>query len=110
MFKLNEMVKDLSNKINSLFNEQEMKFFIKKNGNWEIANEIDLMFLNKEDFADVLPRKRGDILQTNSWEGLILAVFLANKNGKDTNYITNQLTKAEHMAPDWLKENSNLVA
>ena len=108
--KINEAVKDLLNMINSMLNEQELKYYIKKGGCWRIANEIDLMFLNKEDFTDVLPRKRGDLLQTNSWEGYILAAFLVNKNGKDMRYIANQLNDAERMAPNWLRENSNMVA
>ena len=108
MGKINEMVKDLSNKINALINEQEIKYFVKKGGSWRVANELDLLFLNKEEFIDVFPRKRGDLLQTNSWEGYILAVFLTNKNGKDTHYVVKQLADAEKMAPSWLKENSNM--
>ena len=108
MGKINEMVKDLSNKINALINEQEIKYFVKKGGSWRVANELDLLFLNKEEFVDVFPRKRGDLLQTNSWEGYILAVFLTNKNGKDMHYIANQLSDAERMAPVWLRENSNM--
>ena len=108
MGKINEMVKDLSNKINALINEQEIKYFVKKGGSWRVANELDLLFLNKEEFVDVFPRKRGDLLQTNSWEGYILAVFLTNKNGKDTHYVVKQLVDAEKMAPDWLQENSNM--
>ena len=108
MGKINEMVKDLSNKINALINEQEIKYFVKKGGSWRVANELDLLFLNKEEFIDVFPRKRGDLLQTNSWEGYILAVFLTNKNGKDTHYVVKQLADAEKMAPDWLKKNSNM--
>ena len=98
MGKINEMVKDLSNKINALINEQEIKYFVKKGGSWRVANELDLLFLNKEEFVDVFPRKRGDLLQTNSWEGYILAVFLTNKNGKDKHYVANQLAEAERMA------------
>ena len=108
MGKINEMVKDLSNKINALINEQEIKYFVKKGGSWRVANELDLLFLNKEEFVDIFPRKRGDLLQTNSWEGYILAVFLTNKNGKDTHYVVKQLADAEKMAPNWLKENSNM--
>ena len=108
MGKINEMVKDLSNKINALINEQEIKYFVKKGGSWRVANELDLLFLNKEEFVDVFPRKRGDLLQTNSWEGYILAVFLTNKNGKDTHYVVKQLADAERMAPVWLQENSNM--
>ena len=108
MGKINEMVKSLSNMINSILNEQELKYFVKKGGSWRVANELDLLFLNKEEFIDVFPRKRGDLLQTNSWEGYILAVFLTNKNGKDTHYVVKQLADAEKMAPNWLKENSNM--
>ena len=108
MGKINEMVKDLSNKINALINEQEIKYFVKKGGSWRVANELDLLFLNKEEFMDIFPRKRGDLLQTNSWEGYILAVFLTNKNGKDTHYVVKQLADAEKMAPAWLQENSNM--
>ena len=109
MGKFNEVVKDVCNMINSLLNEQEIKYYIKKGGHWKIANEIDLLFLNKSEFVDTLPRKRGDLLQTNSWEGLILAVFIGNRNNKDVHYVTNQLNEAEKMAPAWLRENSNLV-
>ena len=108
--KINEAVKDLFNKLNALINEQELKYFVKKGGHWKVATEMDLLFLNKEEFIDVLPRKRGDLLQTNSWEGLILAIFLANKNGKDTHYVVKQLADAEKMAPAWLQKNSNMVA
>ena len=106
--KFNEVLKDLSNKFISLFNKQEMKFFVKKGGEWRVANELDLLFLNKEEFVDVMPRKRGDLLQTNSWQGFILAVFIGNRNDNDTNYVMNQLADAEKMAPDWLKKNSNM--
>ena len=108
MFKLNAMVKDLSNKINAMINEQEIKYFVKKGGSWRVADELDLLFLNKEEFVDVLPHKRGDLLQTNSWEGYILAIFLTNKNGKDTHYVVKQLADAERMAPTWVRENSNM--
>ena len=110
MGKINEMVKDLSNKINALINEQEIKYFVKKGGEWKTATEMDLLFFNNNEFYDVMPRKRGDLLQSNTWEGLILAVFIANKNSKDIGYINAQLADAEKMAPAWLKKNSNLVA
>ena len=110
MGKINEMVKDLSNKINALINEQEIKYFVKKGGEWKTATEMDLLFFNNNEFVDVLPKKRGDLLQSNTWEGLSLAVFIANKNSKDIGYVNAQLSDAERMAPDWLKENSNLVA
>ena len=98
MDKLNAVLKDLGNMINSLINKQEMKYYIKKEGRWSVAGKMDLLFLNKKEFVDVLPRKRGDILQTNNWEGFNLAVFIGNKNGKDKNYIANQLAEAERMA------------
>ena len=108
MGKINEMVKDLSNKINALINEQEIKYFVKKGGEWKTADDLDLLFFRKEEFADVMPRKRGDLLQTNSWQGFILAVFIGNRNDNDTNYVMNQLSDAERMAPVWLQENSNM--
>ena len=110
MGKLNNIVKDIFNSINALVNEQELKYFVKKGGEWKTASEIDLLFFNKSEFVDVLPRKRGDLLQSNTWEGLILAVFIANKNSKDIGYVNAQLSDAEKMAPAWLQENSNLVA
>ena len=110
MFKLNAMVKDLSNKINAMINEQEIKYFVKKGGSWRVADELDLLFFNKEEFMEVLPRKRGDLLQSNTWEGLILAVFISNKNSKDIGYVNAQLADAEKMAPAWLQKNSNMVA
>lgn len=92
------VLKDLGNMINSLLNEQEMKYYIKKGGHWSVAGKMDLLFLNKKEFVDALPRKRGDLLQTNNWEGFILAVFIGNKNGKDKHYIVSQLAEAERMA------------
>ena len=106
--KFNAVLKDLSSKFISLFNGQEMKFFVKKGGHWCVASSIDLLFLNMDEFVNVLPRKRGDILQTNTWEGLLLTAFLTNKNGKDACYINAQLAEAERMAPDWVLRNSNL--
>ena len=109
MGKINEMVKELGNMINSMVNEQELKYFVKKGGEWKTADDLDLLFFRKEEFVDVMPRKRGDLLQTNSWQGFILAVFIGNRNDNDTNYVANQLADAENMAPAWLQENSNLV-
>ena len=106
--KINEAVKDLFNKLNALINEQELKYFVKKGGEWKTATEMDLLFFNNNEFVDVLPKKRGDLLQSNTWEGLILAVFIGNRNGSDTNYVMNQLADAEKMAPDWLRKNSNM--
>ena len=110
MGKINEMVKSLSNMINSMLNEQELKYFVKKGGEWKTADDLDLLFFHKEEFVDVMPRKRGDLLQTNSWQGFILAVFIGNRNDNDTNYVMNQLADAEKMAPAWLQKNSNMVA
>ena len=107
--KFNEVLKDLSNKFISLFNKQEMKFFVKKGGEWKTATKMDLLFFNNSEFVDVLPRKRGDLLQSNTWQGLILAVFIANKNSKDIGYVNAQLADAERMAPVWLQKNSNMV-
>ena len=108
MGKFNEVVKDVCNMINSLLNEQELKYFVKKGGEWKTADDLDLLFFHKEEFVDVMPRKRGDLLQTNSWQGFILAVFIGNRNDNDTNYVMNQLSDAERMAPVWLQENSNM--
>ena len=104
------MLKEIANKINSLLNRQEVKYYVKKGGRWEIANELDLLFFNKDEFINTMPRKRGDLTQTNTWEGLLLAIFIGNANNKDTHYVENQLNEAEKMAPDWVRENSNLVA
>ena len=109
MGKFNNIVKEIFNKINALVNEQEMKYYVKKGGEWKTADDLDLLFFHKEEFVDVMPRKRGDLLQSNTWEGLILAVFVANKNNKDMGYVSDQLSEAEKMAPKWLRENSNLV-
>ena len=98
MGKFNEVVKDVCNMINSLLNEQEIRYYIKKGENWEAASKMDLLFLNKREFIDALPRKRGDLLQTNNWEGFVVAAFLTNKNGKDKHYVANQLAEAERMA------------
>ena len=96
----------LANKINSIVNTQELKFFVKKNGHWDVASRCDLLFLSKKDFAKNWPRKRGDLLQTNNWKGFILAIFIANVNNKDVRYTITQLEKAEKLAPNWVKENS----
>ena len=106
--RINEAVKDLFNKLNALINEQEIKFYVKKGGEWKTATEMDLLFFNKEEFINVLPRKRGDLLQSNTWQGFILAVFIGNKNNKDEHYTIAQLNDAERMAPVWLQENSNM--
>ena len=108
--RINEAVKDLFNKLNALINEQEIKFYVKKGGEWKTATEMDLLFFNKEEFINVLPRKRGDLLQSNTWQGFILAVFIGNKNNKDEHYTIAQHADAEKMAPAWLQKNSNMVA
>ena len=100
------MLKKLANKINAVINEQELKFFVKKNGHWDVATRRDLLFFSKKDFAKNWPRKRGDLLQTNNWKGFILAIFIANVNNKDVRYTITQLEKAEKLAPNWVKENS----
>ena len=100
--------KKIANTINEIVNKQEIKFFIKKNGHWDVASRHDLLFFSKKDFAKNWPRKRGDILQTNNWKGCILAIFIANKNGKDIRYTIDQLATAEKMAPNWVRENSNM--
>ena len=105
--KFNAVVRDIRNMVNSMLNEQELKYFVKKGGEWKTADDLDLLFFHKEEFVDVMPRKRGDLLQTNSWQGFILAVFIGNRNGSDTHYVMNQLSDAERMAPKWLCENSD---
>ena len=109
-FNFNEAVKDVVNMINSMVNEQEVKYYIKKGGHWNEADRLDLLFLSKREFVKRWPRKRGDILMTNSWQGYILAIFVGNKNNKDIRYTINQLNEAEKMSPDWVRENSNLEA
>ena len=109
MGKFNAVIRDICNMVNSMLNEQELKYFVKKGGEWKTADDLDLLYFHKEEFGDVMPRKRGDLLQTNSWQGFILAVFIGNRNDNDTNYVANQLAEAENMAPAWLQKNSNLV-
>ena len=97
--------KKIANKINSIVNAQVVKFYIKKKGHWDEATKKDLLFFpvrNNKSF----PRKRGDLLQLSNWEGNLLAIFVANKNGKDIRYTIGQLEKAEKLAPAWVKENS----
>lgn len=98
----------LANKINEFVNKQEVKYYIKKGGHWYEAAKRDLLFFRKRDFMNVWPRKRGDLLQTNSWEGYLVAVFIGNRNNKDIHYTIDLLNKAEHMAPAWVRENSNM--
>ena len=97
----------LSNVINSIINTQVVKFYVKKSGHWDEATRKDLLFFpirNNKSF----PRKRGDLLQLSNWEGNLLAIFIANKNGKDIRYTIDQLATAEKMAPAWVRENSNM--
>ena len=101
-------MKRLANVINSIINTQVEKFYVKKRGHWHEASRKDLLFFSKKDFKDVWPRKRGDLLQSNTHDGLILAIFIANVNNKDVRYTIDQLNKAEKMAPTWLRENSNM--
>lgn len=96
------------NKINSLVNAQAVKFYVKKSGHWDEATRKDLLFFSKKDFKDIWPKKRGDLLQTNTWKGCLLAIFIANVNNKDVRYTIDQLNKAEKMAPAWVRENSNM--
>ena len=98
----------LSNIVNTMVNKQEVKIYIKKNGHWDVASRHDTLFLSKREFVKEWPLKRGDILQTNNWKGCILAIFIANKNGKDIRYTIDQLATAEKMAPNWVRENSNM--
>ena len=99
---------EVCNRINSIINTQVVKFYIKKKGHWDEASKHDTLFLHKKDFMKEWPRKRGDLLMTNSWEGYILAIFIANVNNKDVRYTIDQLNKAEKMAPAWVRENSNM--
>ena len=97
--------KKIANKINSIVNAQVVKFYIKKKGHWDEATKKDLLFFpvrNNKSF----PRKSGDLLKLSNWEGNLLAIFVANKNGKDIRYTIGQLEKAEKLAPAWVKENS----
>lgn len=98
----------LSNAINEIVNKQEIKIYIKKNGHWDVASRHDTLFLSKREFEKEWPRKRGDLLMTNSWKGFILAIFIANENGKDIRYTISKLNEAERIAPAWVRENSNM--
>ena len=99
-------MENICNAINSFVNDQELKFFVKKNGHWDVATRRDLLFFSKKDFKKSWPHKRGDLLQTNNWNGLLLAIFIGNKNGKDVRYTITQLERAEKLAPNWVRENS----
>ena len=101
---VNAAIKDVINMINSLVNNQELKYFVKKNGHWDVATAGDLMFFKEDEM--VMPRKRGDILQTNTWRNHLMVIFFANKNGKDIRYVLKQLQHAERTAPEWLRRSS----
>lgn len=90
--------------INALVNRQVLKYYVKKNGHWDVATAGDLMFF-KEDKMN-MPKKRGDLLQTNTWRNHLLVVFFANENDKDIRYTLKQLQKAEKRAPEWLRKSS----
>ena len=99
---LKNVLFDLANYINAACNKQIMKFFVKKDGHWAPASHMDLLYFK----SDHMPRRRGDLLQTNTWDNKILAVFIGNENNKDTKYTLRQLQDAEKMAPEWLREAS----
>lgn len=101
---VNAIVKDVVNMINSLVNNQELKYYVKRGGHWYKATKGDLMFFKAESM--IMPKKRGDILQTNTWRNHLMAVFFANKNGKDIRYTIKQLQHAERTAPEWLRKSS----
>ena len=100
--RINAIINDLANFVNAAINKQQMKFFVKKDGHWMKASRIDLMFFK----SDHMPQRRGDLLQTNTWDNKILAIFIGNANEKDTCYTRRQLQDAEKMAPQWLRESS----
>lgn len=102
MKKLNAIINDLSNFVNSAVNKQALQFVVKKNGHWQKADGLDMLFFKSEH----MPRRRGDLLQTNTWNGHLLAVFISNENGKDVHYVKRQLREAEEMAPQWVLDNS----
>ena len=85
--------------LNSLINKQELKYYVKKNGHWDVATKEDLMFFK----PDFMPRKRGDLLQTNTWRNHLLVVFIGDENCKDVRYTLKQLQKAEKGAPEWVR-------
>lgn len=93
---INAIVNAVFNIINALVNRQVLKYYVKKNGHWDVATGKDLMFF-KEDKTN-MPRKRGELYTTNTWRNHILAVFVANENCKDIRYTIKQLQKAEKWA------------
>ena len=102
MFK--NFVNAVCNMVNSLINKQEVKYYVKKEGHWDVATEGDLLFFKENKIQ--MPRKRGELHTTNTWRNHILAVFVANENCKDIRYTIKQLQKAEEWAPDWLRKSS----
>ena len=99
---LKNVIFDICNFINAATNKQVVRFMVKKDGHWDEATKMDLLYFK----SDHMPRRRGDLLQTNTWDNKLLAVFYANENRKDTNYVIRQLQDAEKMAPAWLREAS----
>ena len=100
--KINAGINEICNVVNGAINKQEFKFFVKKNGHWDKATKMDLMFFKSEH----MPKRRGDLLQTNTWDNKLLAIFIGNANEKDTHYVRRQLGEAEKMAPEWLRKAS----
>ena len=101
---INAIVNAVLNTINTLVNRQVLKYYVKKNGHWDVATAGDLMFFKENNMN--MPKKRGDLLQTNTWRNHLLVVFFANKNGKDIRYVLKQLQHAERTAPEWLRRSS----
>lgn len=102
MFK--NFVNAVCDMVNSLISKQEVKYYVKKEGHWDVATEGDLHFFKEEKIQ--MPRKRGELHTTNTQRNHILAVFVANENCKDIRYTIKQLQKAEKWAPDWLRKSS----
>ena len=101
---INAIVNMFFNIINAFVNRQELKYYVKKNGHWDVATAGDLMFFKEHNMN--MPKKRGDLLQTNTWRNHLLVVFIGNENDKDIRYILKQLQKAEKRAPEWLRKSS----
>ena len=104
MSKINTIINAIFSIINALVNRQVLKYYVKKNGHWDVATAGDLMFFQESKMN--MPKKRGDLLQTNTWRNHLLVVFLANENDQDIRYTINQLRKAEKRAPEWLRKSS----
>ena len=101
---INAIVNAVFSIINAFVNKQVLKYYVKKNGHWDVATAGDLMFFKENKMN--MPKKRGDLLQTNTWRNHLLVVFFANENGKDIRYTLKQLQKAEKRAPEWLRKSS----